>query len=81
LKTGRPWAAGLDVFEREPIGADHPLLQLPNVVVAPHVGSATVATRTAMATTAARNLVAALTGQTVPNPVNPEVLQARGDRQ
>jgi glyoxylate reductase len=74
LKTGRPWAAGLDVFEREPIGADHPLLQLPNVVVAPHVGSATVATRTAMATTAARNLVAALTGEPVPNPVNPEVL-------
>jgi glyoxylate reductase len=75
LRAGRPWAAGLDVFEREPIGADHPLLELPNVVVAPHVGSATVATRTAMATTAAKNLVAALTGQPVPNPVNPEVLE------
>ena len=75
LKAGRPWAAGLDVFEREPIGADHPLLALPNVVVVPHIGSATVATRVRMATTAAANLVAALTGQPVPNPVNPEVLR------
>jgi glyoxylate reductase len=74
LKQGRPWAAGLDVFEREPIGPDHPLLSLPNVVAVPHIGSATVATRTRMATIAATNLVAALTGQPVPNPVNPEVL-------
>jgi glyoxylate reductase len=74
LKQGRPWAAGLDVFEKEPIGPDHPLLRLPNLVAVPHIGSATVATRTRMATTAATNLVAALTGQPVPNPVNPEVL-------
>jgi glyoxylate reductase len=74
LRQGRPWAAGLDVFEKEPIGPDHPLLGLPNVVAVPHIGSATVATRTRMATTAATNLVAALTGQPVPNPVNPEVL-------
>lgn len=75
LKAGRPWAAGLDVFAREPITADHPLLTLPNVTAVPHIGSATVATRTRMATVAATNLVAALTGQTVPNPVNPEVLK------
>lgn len=74
LQQGRPWAAGLDVFEQEPIGADHPLLTLPNVTAVPHIGSATVATRTRMASLAATNLVAALTGQPVPNPVNPEVL-------
>jgi len=74
LQQGRPGAAGLDVFENEPIGADHPLLALPNVTAVPHIASATVATRTRMATTAATNLVAALTGQAVPNPVNPEVL-------
>jgi glyoxylate reductase len=77
LKAGRPWAAGLDVFEKEPVGADHPLLKLPNVVAVPHIGSASAATRTRMATTAAQNLVAALTGQPVPNAVNPEVLAGR----
>lgn len=74
LKQGRPWAAGLDVFDQEPIGADHPLLTLPNVVAIPHIGSATIETRLRMATLAAENLVAALTGQPVPNPVNAEVL-------
>jgi glyoxylate reductase len=70
LRRGRPWAAGLDVFEREPIGADHPLAALPNATLVPHLGSATVRTRTAMAALAARNLVAALTGGSPPNPVN-----------
>ena len=72
LRSGRPRAAGIDVFEREPIGADHPLLALPNCVCVPHIGSATVATRTRMATLAAENLVAALTGAPVPSPINAE---------
>ena len=77
LRAGRPRAAGIDVFEHEPIGADHPLLALPNCVAVPHIGSASVATRTRMATLATENLVAALTGAPVPSPVNPEVLGGR----
>jgi glyoxylate reductase len=76
LKQGRPWAAGLDVFEREPIGADHPLVGIPNATIVPHIGSATVRTRIRMATLAAQNVVAALTGAGAPNPVNPEVLRS-----
>ncbi len=73
LREGRIAAAGLDVFEGEP--AVHPaLLTLPNVVLTPHIASASVATRRAMAELAASNLIAALTGGTAPTPINPEVL-------
>jgi glyoxylate reductase len=61
-------AAGLDVFEREP-QVPAALRRLPNVVLAPHVGSATTATRTAMAMLAVQNLVAALAGREPPNRV------------
>lgn len=74
LKDRKLWAAGLDVWAREPVSPDHPLLTLENVVALPHIGSASVATRTRMATLAAENLVAALTGKRPPTPVNPEVL-------
>ncbi len=73
LKERRIAGAGLDVFEREP--RVHPeLLALPNVVLAPHIGSATGETRLKMALLAAENLLAALDGKRPPNLVNPEVL-------
>lgn len=57
------WAAGLDVFAVEPVPMDNPLLQLPNVVALPHIGSATVQTRVEMARLAAANIVEVLSGR------------------
>ena len=75
LRQGQIAAAGLDVFEGEP--KVHPaLLDLPNVVLTPHIASATVATRRAMAELAAENLIQALTGGAPPTPINPEALSA-----
>jgi lactate dehydrogenase-like 2-hydroxyacid dehydrogenase len=71
LRDGTIRAAGLDVFENEP-ELNPAFLQLDNVALAPHIGSSTEATRRAMAMTAAKNLVAALTGATPPNLLNPE---------
>ena len=66
-------AAGLDVFEGEP--AVHPdLLTVPNVVLTPHIASATLPTRLAMASLAADNLIAFFTGKTPPTPLNAAVL-------
>ena len=75
LSQGQIAAAGLDVFEGEPAVLPA-LLSLPNVVLTPHIASATVATRRAMANLAADNLIAALTGGQPPTPINPEVLMA-----
>jgi gluconate 2-dehydrogenase len=76
LRDRRIAAAGLDVFEGEP--QVHPdLLTVPNVVLTPHIASATVKTRLAMADLAADNLIAALTGGVPPTPLNPEVLSRR----
>ncbi len=77
LREGRPAAAGLDVYENEPLPAPG-LTDLPNAVCLPHIGSATVGTRTRMARMAARNLLDGLEGKVPPNLVNPEVLE--GDR-
>ena len=76
LRERRIAAAALDVFEGEPVV--HPdLLSLPNVVLTPHIASASVATRRAMADLAADNLIAALTGGTPPTPINAADLQRR----
>ena len=74
LKSGTIWAAGLDVFEEEPVSLNHPLLTLPNVITLPHIGSSSVKTRTAMAKLAATNLLQVLRGEHPKYPVNKEVL-------
>lgn len=74
LKEGWIGGAGLDVFEKEPLPADHPFLSLENVVLCPHLGSATVKTREKMSLMAAENLLAALEGKTPRFLVNPAVL-------
>lgn len=63
LANKQIWAAGLDVFQQEPVKPDNPLLSLPNVVALPHIGSATVQARTQMARLAAENIVAVLAGR------------------
>jgi len=71
LRSGVVRAAGLDVYENEP-RLNPEFMRLDNVVLMPHIGSSTEGTRRAMAMTAARNLVAALTGGRPPNLLNPE---------
>jgi glyoxylate reductase len=76
LKSGKIAAAGLDVFEREPEITPE-LLKLHNVVLAPHIASASRETRLRMCLMAAENVIAGLQGQTPPNLVNPEALANR----
>lgn len=73
LKGGHIYAAGLDVTEPEPLPADDPLLTLENVVIAPHIGSASTAARGAMCRLAACNLIAGLEGRPMEQCANPEV--------
>ncbi|MFP3517024.1 D-glycerate dehydrogenase [Pseudomonas sp. SIMBA_077] len=70
LQQGQLRAAGLDVFEREPLDVNSPLLHMDNVVATPHIGSATFETREAMARCAVDNLLAALAGERPANRVN-----------
>jgi glyoxylate reductase len=72
LESQKIAGAGLDVFEQEPFV--HPGLKRPNVVLAPHLGSASHETRARMALLAAQNVVALFQGQRPPNLVNPEVI-------
>jgi glyoxylate reductase len=69
-RDGEIAGAAMDVTDPEPMPADHPLLKLPNVIVVPHIGSATIATRIRMGTLASDNIVAVLNGTPPPTPVN-----------
>lgn len=75
LRSGVIAGAALDVLETEPPPAEDPILSLPNVVLLPHVGSATVETRAAMLDLSVRNLAAVLAGRVPPECVNPEALE------
>lgn len=69
LNNKKILAAGLDVYETEPVSPDNPLLKMPNVITVPHIGSATEKTRFDMAMLAAKNLVKAVLGEVPPNVV------------
>ena len=73
LDSGHIAGAALDVTDPEPLPAEHPLLTHPNVIVTPHIASATVSTRAAMAALAVDNLLAGLAGRPLPHCANPEV--------
>ena len=77
LKEGWIAGAALDVFEQEPAPMQNPLLKMNNVVVAPHISSASYETRSRMAEMVADNLVAFFEGKTPPNLVNPEVAKTK----
>jgi lactate dehydrogenase-like 2-hydroxyacid dehydrogenase len=74
LRTRRIAGAGLDVLQSEPPSEDNPLLTLDNVVITPHIGSATVETRQGMAELAVRNLLAVCSGTPPEAIVNPEAV-------
>ena len=75
LKKGVIWGAGLDVTNPEPMKNDNPLLEMENVCILPHIGSATIEARNEMSRMAAENIISYYRNNTVPNIVNPEVLK------
>jgi glyoxylate reductase len=75
LTNGTIWGAGLDVTNPEPMDKDNELLDMPNVSVLPHIGSALQETRDAMAVLASKNVIAAFKGEKLLKCVNPEVYQ------
>ncbi|MFP8881200.1 MAG: D-glycerate dehydrogenase [Myxococcota bacterium] len=79
LHAGRLAGCALDVLEREPPAPDDPILEAPNTILVPHIGTSTEETRYAMRELAVRNLVAGLCGERPPTCLNPEVLE-RGTR-
>ena len=78
LQTRRIAAAGIDVFDPEPIPANHPLLQLENAVITPHIASAGKETRQRMAMMSVENILAGLKGAPIPYCANPQVYEPRG---
>ncbi|HEY5771304.1 MAG TPA: D-glycerate dehydrogenase [Chitinophagaceae bacterium] len=74
LNSGTIWGAGLDVTNPEPMKQDNPLLEMENVCILPHIGSATIEARNEMSRMAAENIISYYRNNTVPNIVNPEVL-------
>ncbi|MBN2401239.1 MAG: D-glycerate dehydrogenase [Spirochaetes bacterium] len=77
LNTGTIWGAGLDVTNPEPMQPDNPLLQMENVAVLPHIGSATIEARTEMARMAAENIIEFYKNKRIPHIVNPETIKNR----
>jgi glyoxylate reductase len=75
LESGIIGGAGLDVTNPEPMDKNNPLLEMQNAVVFPHIGSATIETRTAMAKLSIQNILAGLNGERLPECVNPEVYE------
>lgn len=75
LKSGIIWGAGLDVTNPEPMQPDNPLLEMENVTVLPHIGSANMETREKMARVAAENIIEYYKNKRVPHIVNPEALK------
>lgn len=75
LASGQIASAGLDVTETEPLSMESPLLKLDNIIIAPHIASGSVQTRTKMAAIAAENVAAGLRGGRLPNCVNPQVYE------
>jgi glyoxylate reductase len=75
LNNGTIWGAGLDVTNPEPMRPDNPLLEMDNVCILPHIGSATIEARNEMSRMAAENIISYYKNNTVPNIVNPEVLK------
>ena len=73
LKVNRIFGAGLDVTEPEPLPSDSPLLTLDNLVITPHIASASITARDNMSWMATQNLIAGLKGERLPNCVNPQV--------
>lgn len=73
LKSGTIWGAGLDVTDPEPMKKDNPLLEMENVCILPHVGSATVEARNEMSKVAASNIIEFYRGNKIPHVINPEV--------